>query len=150
MPIDDRELKQAALAGLRHERERMDELIGRLERELGSEAVTATAAEPGPARRRRRLSAAGRADIVAALKKRWAGVKKAKAAAKRKAAGKAGAPKTAGRKAAAPARPAKREAGRKAGAGATRRGKKAAGAKAESKPPVAPAPAAEAPEEPVS
>jgi len=45
MPIDDRELKQAALAGLYHERRRMDELLARLERELGP-GVGGAAAPP--------------------------------------------------------------------------------------------------------
>jgi hypothetical protein len=66
---------------LRHERQRIDELIARLERELGKGAVNATAAEPEPTRRKRRMIAAGRARIVAALKKRWAAGKKAKRAA---------------------------------------------------------------------
>lgn len=82
MPIDGRELKQNALVGLRHERQRMDELVARLERELGTDNSAVSAVKP---RRKRRLSAAGRANIVAALKKRWAAIRKAKTEAKPKA-----------------------------------------------------------------
>ena len=63
MSLDDRELKQAALIGLRRQLQRIADLIGRLEQELGTGP-----AQPAP--RKRRLSAAGRANIVAALKKR--------------------------------------------------------------------------------
>jgi hypothetical protein len=100
MPIHDRELKQAALVGLHHERQRMDELIARLERELEGGVIKATRSEPEPTRRKRRLSAAGRARIVAVLKKRWAAVKNT-AVAKPKATKKAAATTTKRNKAAA-------------------------------------------------
>jgi hypothetical protein len=58
------------------------------------------AGTPKPPKRKRRLSEAGRANIVAALKKRWA-AKKAPAKAKPAAAKKAAAKKTAARKTAA-------------------------------------------------
>ncbi|MFB3827933.1 MAG: hypothetical protein ACE15B_14270 [Bryobacteraceae bacterium] len=74
MPIDKRELKEAALAGLRHEQQRITALIARLERELGKAKPAAAPVQP-------RLSADGRARIVAALKKRWAAVRAAKEAA---------------------------------------------------------------------
>lgn len=41
-----------------------------------------SAGDPTPARKRRKLSAAGRAAIIAGVKKRWAAVRKAQAAAK--------------------------------------------------------------------
>lgn len=78
MLINDGELRQAALLGLRHQRQRMDELISRLERELGTGTVRASADEAKAAPRKRRMSAAGRRRIAAAQKKRWAAVKKAK------------------------------------------------------------------------
>jgi hypothetical protein len=104
---------------LRHQQQRIIELIQRLERELESGAVA-------PAHRKRRLSAAGRANIVAALQKRWAAVRKAKAAKP------ATAPKPAVSKAAAPARRAKKVAkatGRKAGVRVKARTTKTAAAK---------------------
>jgi hypothetical protein len=76
MSIDPRELKEAALIGLRHERQRIEELIQRLQRELG------TGAEASPTvPRKRQMSAEGRKRIIAAVKKRWAAAKAAKAVA---------------------------------------------------------------------
>lgn len=78
MPIADRELKGAALVGLRHERHRMNELTARLERELGGGG----AARPST-RRKLRLSADGRQRIIAATQRRWAAVRAGKAEAAR-------------------------------------------------------------------
>jgi hypothetical protein len=83
MPISpDTEFLAAALAGyqckLAEIEARMDDLRKRI-----AAASPAPSAKPAaaPAKKKRRLSPEGRARIIAATKKRWAAVRKAKAAA---------------------------------------------------------------------
>ena len=61
-------------------KERIDALQNELSRLLGTLASAAVAA--GPARRRRKISAAGIARIRAAQRARWAAIKRAKAPAR--------------------------------------------------------------------
>lgn len=68
MPFTDAELKQTALVGLRHERERIDGLIAELEREVGGSGRNSRGA---PAKRRP-MSAATRKRMAEAQRKRWA------------------------------------------------------------------------------
>jgi len=66
-------LLAAALIGLRQMKANVGEKIAGLRQRLGIEV--AKAPDPAPrkaARKKRRLSAAGKANIIAALKKRWA------------------------------------------------------------------------------
>jgi hypothetical protein len=65
MPLNDREIKEAALVGLRYKRTEIEEQISRLERELQG-------ATSAPARKKRKMSAAGRKRIADAARKRWA------------------------------------------------------------------------------
>ena len=81
MPFNNDDLKRAALAGARHERDRLDQLITQLERELGGRATRDGSA---PSRKRHNMSAAGRKRIAEAARKRWAAVR---AAAKKAAPG---------------------------------------------------------------
>jgi hypothetical protein len=72
--ITDPLLLQAALIGLQQMKTDLDGKMSDLRRRLGMTAEAGNA-QPSPkkaARKKRRLSAAGRANIVAALKKRWA------------------------------------------------------------------------------
>jgi hypothetical protein len=106
MPLSDQELKQAALIGLRHERERIDNLIAQLERGLrgGHRAAVDGAAAPSP-QKRRRLSAAARKRIIEGQRRRWAEFRAKQAAEAERAAAKKGprkvARQAAGRKRAA-------------------------------------------------
>ncbi len=60
---------EAALIGLQQKRAEVEQRIAGLKQQIGNGAEPKSAA---PVRKRRRMSAAGRARIRAALKKRWA------------------------------------------------------------------------------
>lgn len=98
----------------------IDGKISDIRRQLGT-GEEAVAGEPAPKkarRKKRRLSAEGRANIIAALKKRWAEKHKEAEQAKAKPAPKAKAPaKPAAKKASVKAKrtPARKVAARKAG-----------------------------------
>jgi len=74
-------LLAAALEGLEIQRSRIEEQIAQIKAAMGrggsKKTASAAGARPG---RKRRLSAAARARIAAAQKKRWAEYRKAKAA----------------------------------------------------------------------
>jgi hypothetical protein len=87
----DREFLSAALAGYQQALEEIETHIADLQKKIGGAATVAAAPTAAPAVKKRRLSAEGRARIVAATRKRWAAVHKAKAeaaAAAKKAAAK--------------------------------------------------------------
>ncbi|MGA2041692.1 MAG: hypothetical protein ABSH42_20615 [Bryobacteraceae bacterium] len=88
------EIIAAAIAGFEAQKAKIDAQIAEL-RETLKGGRTETAAPPEPARRKRKLSAAGRRAIAAAARKRWAAVKAAKPqpGAAKKPAGKKGAAK---------------------------------------------------------
>jgi hypothetical protein len=106
----DRDMLEAALVGLEHRREEIDGKLAEL-RELIAKmgAGNGGYAAGRPGRRSRVLSAAARARIAAAQKKRWAAFRKSKAKPKAKAAPARSArksPKARRRKAAPAAAPA--------------------------------------------
>ena len=73
MAVSSRELKEAAIIGLRYRRDEISEQIRELERELGGrdgEGRDTTASTP--ARKKRVMSAAARKRIAEAQRKRWA------------------------------------------------------------------------------
>ena len=78
----DTEFLAAALAGYQCKRAEIDARIADLRNRIAAYSA-APAAKPAaaPAKKKRRLSPEGRARIIAATKKRWAAVRKAKAAA---------------------------------------------------------------------
>jgi hypothetical protein len=83
--IDDPLLIKAALIGLQQMKADIDSKMSDLQQRLGIGTNTSDGPTPGKApRKRRRLSAAGRANIVAALKKRWAARRKEEAKPARK------------------------------------------------------------------
>jgi hypothetical protein len=85
MPISsDTEFLAAALAGYQWKLTEIDARIADLRNRIAAYSPAAPAkAATAPAKKKRRLSAEGRARIIAATKKRWAAVRKAKAAAAR-------------------------------------------------------------------
>ena len=92
MALSNQELKKAALIGLHHRRDQVDEQIQQLERELRGAGESRRAAA-APARRKKRvLSAAGRKRIADAQRKRWAATRaqKERPATKRAASKKLG------------------------------------------------------------
>jgi hypothetical protein len=74
----DRDMLEAALMGLQHRREEIEKKMAELRAMIGGHAPRRTAS--APARKSRVLSAAARARIAAAQKKRWSAFRKAKAA----------------------------------------------------------------------
>jgi hypothetical protein len=78
----------AAIAGLEFQKRWIDDQIAQLRQSLKG-APAESAAEPEPAKPKRRLSAAGRKAIAAAAKKRWAAIKAEAKAAKTPAVKKA-------------------------------------------------------------
>lgn len=81
----DRELLIAALAGYQLKVKEIEERMAELRKQIAGvsgEPAGKPAASARP--RKRRLSAEGRARIIAATKKRWAAVRAAKAAAAKK------------------------------------------------------------------
>ena len=107
------EIIAAAIAGFEAQKAKIDAQVAEL-RETLKGGRTETAVPPAPAKRKRKLSAAGRRAIAAAARKRWAAVKAAKVAepqpsAAKKSAGKKAAAKKAPKKTAAkkPAAPSK-------------------------------------------
>ncbi|MGD0667331.1 MAG: hypothetical protein ABSB23_07210 [Bryobacteraceae bacterium] len=76
------EIIAAAIEGFESQKTQLDAQIAAL-RQMLSGRPAATAIAPQPARRKRRkMSAAGRARIAEAQRKRWAAIKKPQAAAK--------------------------------------------------------------------
>jgi hypothetical protein len=83
-PSLDPNVLAAALEGLEAQRQRLEEQIARVRAMLGTRtrtarSATATAAPEAP-RRRRKMSAAARRNIIEAQKKRWAEFRKQQAA----------------------------------------------------------------------
>ena len=68
----------AAILGFEEQKRSIDAQIAELRAMLPSPKAAPDAASKPARRKRRKLSAAGRANIVAALKKRWAAKKAAK------------------------------------------------------------------------
>lgn len=109
------EIITAAIAGFEAQKTKLDAQITELRETLKGDR-TEKAAPPEPAKRKRKLSAAGRRAIAVAARKRWAAVKAARvaepqprAAKKRggkKVAAKKAPKKTAAKKPAAPAQTA--------------------------------------------
>jgi hypothetical protein len=92
--ISDPLLLQAALIGLRQMKANVDGKMSDIRQRLGM-AAEPDDGRPAPKkalRKKRRLSAAGRANIIAALKKRWAERRKEEEQAKAKPAPKVRAP----------------------------------------------------------
>jgi hypothetical protein len=77
----DADFLAAALAGYQQSLVGIETRIAELRKRIGGVAPVAAAPAVAPAKKKRRLSAEGRARIVAATKKRWAAVRKAKAEA---------------------------------------------------------------------
>jgi len=77
----------AALAGYQQRRKEIDARMADLRRRIAGDAPATSAPAPGPTAKKRRLSPAGRARIIAATRKRWAAVRKAKKEAAMQAAG---------------------------------------------------------------
>lgn len=124
-------LLQAALIGLQQMKAGIDGKISDIRRQLGT-AKEVGAGEPAPkkaGRKKRRLSAEGRANIIAALKKRWAEKHKEAEQAKAKTPAKSAARKASVKAKRTPAKKAARKT-----------------AKSKPAPVVAPAPAAPATE----
>jgi len=86
LSMSNAEILEAALIGLWHQRDEIEEKMAELRRQIGDgrdgqparKSVAADSAEPTP--KKRTMSAAGRARIVAATKKRWAAFHAKKAA----------------------------------------------------------------------
>lgn len=102
----DTDLLEAALLGYQQKLKETESRIAELRRMLHGTPAAAAA----PVAKKRKLSAKGRANIIAALKKRWAAKKAAIAPAPPKPAAKKTAVKKAARKAPAKAKPAKKAA----------------------------------------
>jgi hypothetical protein len=75
MGMDDRELLEMALQGYKQKRQEIDGKIAELQARLGGQKIvsiedgeSAETAKP----KRRKMSAAGKARIIAAVRKRWA------------------------------------------------------------------------------
>ena len=104
----DTALLVAALAGYEETRKQIEARIAELRKRIGSASpLTFRTAAARPDKSTNRLSAAGRARIAAAQKKRWEAAKKAKA--------KADAPKQADSKSQKPVKPLTRGASSMAG-----------------------------------
>jgi hypothetical protein len=82
MPLTvNADLLSAALAGYRKKLQEIDARMADLRERIGGGVPAAAAPATGPIAKKRRLSPAGRARIIAATRKRWAAVRKAKAMA---------------------------------------------------------------------
>jgi hypothetical protein len=73
------DLLQAALIGYQAESARIEQAMAEIRRELKPTAGKAAAAPKGQKPAKRKMSAAGRKRIIAAVKKRWAEYNKKKA-----------------------------------------------------------------------
>ena len=82
MPISklNAQILEAALIGFEEEKRRIDVQIAAIRQMLAGDGTEPQPKGAPPAKRKRKLSVAGRAAIVAALKKRWAAKKAAKVA----------------------------------------------------------------------
>ena len=100
MPLTlDHDFLAAALIGYQEKLKQIEGHIAELSYRLRVESSAPPVAAAAPAARKRTLSAEGRAHIIAALKKKWSAVRKAKVAAVAKTAPKpAGKPKTAAKR----------------------------------------------------
>jgi hypothetical protein len=106
----DNDLLEAALLGYQQMLKETETRIAELRRLLHGTPAPTPAADAAPVARKRKLSAKGRANIIAALKKRWAAKKAAVAPAPAKPAARKTAVKKAARKAPAKAKPARKAA----------------------------------------
>jgi hypothetical protein len=106
----DTDLLEAALLGYQQKLKETESRIAELRRMLHGTPASTPAAASAPVARKRKLSAKGRANIIAALKKRWAAKKAAIAPAPPKPAAKKTAVKKAARKTPAKAKPARKAA----------------------------------------
>jgi len=83
MNLQDRAILEYALGHMERRKMEVENLIDQIHRQMGTKSVKlATAAAPGESgtkqlRRKRVMSAEGKAKLVAALKKRWAAYHKA-------------------------------------------------------------------------
>src|SRR6266849_5475581 len=77
MPTLTKEIISAAILGFEEQRRRLDAQVAELRAMLSPSSDGSTPSPKPRGRRKRRMSAAGRAAIVAALKKRWAAKKAA-------------------------------------------------------------------------
>ena len=81
----DREMLEAALAGFQHRLDEIDRRMTEVRALLGGKAAPAADRDAGtPGRKRRKMSAAARARIGAAQRKRWAAAKAGNSPAPRK------------------------------------------------------------------
>lgn len=90
------EIISAAIEGFDAQKRRIDEQIAALRAMLSGESEQ-VAAQPAPAKRKRRLSAAGRKRIGDAARKRWAAIREARAAEKPASASKRSGRKSSGK-----------------------------------------------------
>lgn len=74
------EIINAAIAGFEAQKARIDEQIKELREMLSAEGGDTASTSAGPAPRKRRISAAGRARIAEAQRQRWAATKREPAA----------------------------------------------------------------------
>lgn len=77
----DTEFLAAALAGYQCKLAEIEERMAEIRARIAAASPASSAKAAAPAKKKRRLSPEGRARIIAATKKRWAAVRKAKAAA---------------------------------------------------------------------
>ena len=77
MARHDQSLLEAALVGYEQEKQRIERAMADIRARVGGRQSAATA-DGKPARKKRRISAEGRARIAEAQRKRWAAAKRAK------------------------------------------------------------------------
>jgi len=82
----DTDFLSAALVGYQRRLEEIDARMADLRKRIGAGAPAAAISTAGPVPKKRRFSPKGRARIIAAVRKRWAAVRKAKAEAAMKVA----------------------------------------------------------------
>jgi hypothetical protein len=76
----DNEILAAAIEGFEAQKKHIDTQIAEIRQKLGGGSSAEPAATPGPGRKRRKMSAAGRKRIAEAQRKRWAASRKGSAA----------------------------------------------------------------------
>jgi hypothetical protein len=72
----DKEVLAAAIEGFEAQKKHIDTQIAEIRQILGGGSAETAAATPGPGRKRRKMSAAGRKRIAEAQRKRWAASRK--------------------------------------------------------------------------
>jgi hypothetical protein len=85
MPKLDHEILAAAIEGFEAQKKHIDTQIAEIRQKLGGGGSAEPAATPGPGRKRRKMSAAGRKRIAEAQRKRWAASRKESVAPKKAA-----------------------------------------------------------------